>query len=79
MKETNLKALTERCKLTKTRQVMTLRDSKDAKVIGASYKTKTRRKWKVEKAMKEADFRLKHKVILGVTAVGTQEVCRMEG
>lgn len=56
-----------------------MRDSKDAKVIGASYKTKTRRKWKVEKAMKEADFRLKHKMILGVTAVGTQEVCRMEG
>ena len=58
---------------------MTLRDGKDAKVIGASSKTKTRRKWKVEESMKEADFRLKHKMILGVTAVGTQEVCRMEG
>ncbi|XP_076109046.1 uncharacterized protein LOC143077044 [Mytilus galloprovincialis] len=65
-------ALTEEYKVTKTRQVMTLRDSKDAKVRGAKVKIRTGRKWKAEEAVKEAETRLKHSVIVGVTAVGRQ-------
>ncbi|VDI57596.1 Hypothetical predicted protein [Mytilus galloprovincialis] len=67
-----MKALTEEYKVTKTRQVMTLRDSKDAKVRGAKVKIRTGRKWKAEEAVKEAETRLKHSVIVGVTAVGRQ-------
>ncbi|KAK6196159.1 hypothetical protein SNE40_001439 [Patella caerulea] len=51
---------------------MTLRDSKDAKVRGAKVKIRTGRKWKAEEAVKEAETRLKHSVIVGVTAVGRQ-------
>ncbi|XP_076113544.1 uncharacterized protein LOC143081178 [Mytilus galloprovincialis] len=67
-----MKALTEEYKVTKTRQVMTLRDSKDAKVRGAKVKIRTGRKWKAEEAVNEAETRLKHSVIVGVTAVGRQ-------
>ncbi|VDH98197.1 Hypothetical predicted protein [Mytilus galloprovincialis] len=49
-----MKALTEEYKVTKTRQVMTLRDSKDAKVRGAKVKIRTGRKWKQRKQFKEA-------------------------
>ncbi|XP_076080058.1 uncharacterized protein LOC143050834 [Mytilus galloprovincialis] len=65
-------ALTEEYKVTKTRQVMTLRDSKVAKVRGAKVKIRTGRKWKAEEAVKEAETRLKHSVIVGVTAVDRQ-------
>ncbi|XP_076113419.1 uncharacterized protein LOC143081070 [Mytilus galloprovincialis] len=67
-----MKALTEEYKVTKTRQVMTLRDSKDAKVRGAKVKIRTGRKRKAEEAVKEAETRLKHSGIVGVTAVGRQ-------
>ncbi|CAC5421780.1 unnamed protein product [Mytilus coruscus] len=65
-----LKALTEEFKVTNTRQVMMLRDSKDAKV-----KIRTGRKWKAEEAVKEAETRLRHSVTVGVTAVGRQKFC----
>ncbi|XP_076075792.1 uncharacterized protein LOC143046522 [Mytilus galloprovincialis] len=44
----------------------------DAKVRGAKVKIRTGRKWKAEEAVKEAETRLKHSVIVGVTAVGRQ-------
>ncbi|XP_071145089.1 uncharacterized protein [Mytilus edulis] len=51
---------------------MTLRDSKDAKVRGANVKIRTGRKWKAKEAVTEAETRLKHSVIVGVTAVSRQ-------
>ena len=55
-----LKPLTEEFKVTKARQVLMLRNSKDPKIREAGVTVRTGRKWKAEEAVEVAESWLKH-------------------
>ena len=65
-----LKSLTEEYKVTKARQTIMLRDSGDEKVREAGVQVNTGRKWKADKAVGEAESRLRHSGIVGSVAQG---------
>ena len=73
-----LTAVTEEFKVTKARQVMTLRDSKDEKVSKAGIKVRTGRKWTAEAAVEQAESRLRHKDIVGTVAMGRLGIGNLE-
>ena len=54
--------------------MLTLRDSPDELTCDAGIETRTSRKWSATEAVKQAENTLKHKDILGVTAVGRQGI-----
>ena len=58
--------------MAKSRLVMTLKDSQDSMVRRAGVVTRTGRKWSASQAVTQAESRLRHKDIVGTTAVGTQ-------
>ena len=58
--------------MAKSRLVMTLKDSQDSMVRRAGVVTRTGRKWSTSQAVTQAESRLRHKDIVGTTAVGTQ-------
>ena len=64
-----LSSVTEEFKVTKARQVMMLRDSSDEKVSGAQVEVNTGRKWRADKAVSDAEARLKHNDIVGTTTM----------
>ena len=47
-----------------------LRDSSDEKVSGAQVEVNTGRKWRADKAVSDAEARLKHNDIVGTTTMG---------
>lgn len=65
-----LSSLVEEYKVTKVRQHLTLRDSKDEKVRGARVNLEAGRKWSVQDTVREAELRLKQADIVGNVAVG---------
>jgi len=65
-----LKSLTEEYKVTKARQVIMLQDRGDEKVREAGVQVNTGRKWKADKAVGEAEARLRHSHIVGSVAQG---------
>ena len=65
-----VESLVEEFKVAKARSFMTLRDSKDPVVKNTQLDVKTGRKWSAEKAVEEAESRLKHKEIVGAAQVG---------
>ena len=65
-----LSSVTEEFKVIKVRQVMMLRDSADEKVSGARVEVNTGRKWRADKAVKNAESRLRHSDIVGTTTSG---------
>ncbi|XP_069139210.1 uncharacterized protein [Argopecten irradians] len=67
-----LSSLVEEFKTGKARLIMTLKESKDDKVRLAGVEVRTGRKWSASKAVDEAESRLRHKDIVGTTAVGRQ-------
>ena len=67
-----LSSLVEEYKVAKARLVMTLKDSRDDMVRRAGVETRTGRKWSASQAVAQAESRLRHKDIVGTTAVGTQ-------
>ena len=54
--------------------MLTLRDSPDELIRDAGIETRTSRKWSATEAVKQAENNLKHKDIVGVTAVGCQGI-----
>ena len=54
--------------------VLTLRDSQDELIRDAGIQTHTSRKWSATEAVKQAENTLKHRDIVGVTAVGRQGI-----
>ena len=54
--------------------MLTLRDSPEELIRDAGIKTSTSRKWSATEAVKQAEYTLKHKDIVGVTAVGCQGI-----
>nr|XP_022314167.1 uncharacterized protein LOC111118822 [Crassostrea virginica] len=67
-----LKSITEEFKVTKVRQHLMLRDSKDEKVRTARVEIRTGRKWSTRKTIGEAESRLRHSEIVGRVAIGRQ-------
>ena len=65
-----LKSVTEEYKVTKAHMVMMLKDSKDEKISQAGIETRSGRKWDVNKAVEEAESRLRHSDIVGTTTRG---------
>ena len=54
--------------------MLTLRDSPDELIRDAGIQTRTSRKWSATEAVRQAENTLKHKDIVGVTAVGRQGI-----
>jgi len=67
-----LTSLVKEYKVAKTRLYLTLRDSEDEKVSKAGIEVRTGRKWSVTKAVKQAESRLQHQVIVGATNKGRE-------
>ena len=63
-------SITEEYKVSKVRQVLQYRDSKDEKVSGASISVRTGRKWDAQEAVNDAESRLRHSLIVGRVAKG---------
>jgi len=56
--------------VSKTRLVLTLRDSRDQLVSQAEIETRTGRKWSASQAVEQAETRLKHLDIVETTSKG---------
>jgi len=67
-----LSSLVEEFKKAKTRLVLTLRDSPDKLIRDAGIVTRTGRKWSAIETVSQAESSIKHKDIVGMTAVGRQ-------
>jgi hypothetical protein len=67
-----LTSLVEEFKVAKTRFVVTMRQSQDQLTRKAGIETRTGRKWSASKAVNQAEGSLRHKDIVGMTAVGRQ-------
>ena len=67
-----LSSIIEKFKVSKCRLVMTLRDSKDAKVSEAGVQTRTARKWSARQAVQQAEDMLTIRDIIGNICVGRQ-------
>ena len=65
-----LKSLEEEFKVTRTREVLMYRDSRDPKVAQAGVVVKTGRKWSAKAAVLDAESRLRQKDLVGVVAHG---------
>ncbi|CAC5393214.1 unnamed protein product [Mytilus coruscus] len=65
-------SIVEEFKVSKTRLVMTLKESTYDKVRTAGVQMRTGRKWSASKAVSEAESRLRHKDIVGTVTVGRQ-------
>ncbi|XP_067296477.1 uncharacterized protein [Pseudorasbora parva] len=65
-----LSGLSEEFKVTRSREVLMYRDSKDTKVAAAGILVKTGRKWQAQEAVTKAEARLRHKTLLGSVAMG---------
>ena len=64
------KGLTEKYMVTKTREVMMFKNSKDPKVATACIEVRTGRKWNASLELEIAEERLRHKTLDGTVAVG---------
>ncbi|XP_052271950.1 uncharacterized protein LOC127872661 [Dreissena polymorpha] len=69
-----LSSLEEEFTTAKARLVLPLRDSPDELIREAGIQTRTSRKWSATESVSQAEHALKHKDIVGVTAVGREEI-----
>ncbi|XP_052238637.1 uncharacterized protein LOC127849934 [Dreissena polymorpha] len=67
-------SLLEEFKSAKARLVLTLRDFPDELIREAGIQTRTSRKWSAIESVSQAENALKHKYIVGVTAVGSEGI-----
>ncbi|XP_052268662.1 uncharacterized protein LOC127870041 [Dreissena polymorpha] len=65
-------SLVEEFKVAKGRLVVTLKESSDDMIWKAGIETRTGRKWSASQAVAQAESRLRHKDIVGTTAIGRQ-------
>lgn len=65
--ELPFKSLEEEFRVTKAREVVQYQDSSNPKVAKQGIRVKTGRKWRAEKAVKEADARLQNRLVEVVT------------
>jgi hypothetical protein len=69
-----LSSLVEEFKTAKTRLVLTIKDSPDELIREAGIVTRTGRKWLASECASQAESSLRHKDIVGITAVGRQGI-----
>lgn len=62
--------LTEEFMVTRTREALQYRESRDGKVASAGIQVKTGRKWRADEALEVAESRLRQKVLVGSIASG---------
>ncbi|XP_063058826.1 uncharacterized protein LOC134452393 [Engraulis encrasicolus] len=62
--------LTEEFMVTRTREALQYRESRDVKVASAGIQVRTGRKWRADKALEVAESRLRQKVLVGSIASG---------
>ena len=67
-----ISSLVEEYKVAKARLVMTLKESPDDMVRRAGVEIRTGRKWSASQAVAQSESRLRHRDIVGTTAVGTK-------
>lgn len=65
-----LKSLEDEFKVTRAREVLQYRDSRDPRVAKAGIEVRTGRKWKAEGAVQQAEARLHHNRLVGAVARG---------
>lgn len=63
-------SLVEEFKVTRVREQLQYKESKDPKVVAACIQSRTGRKWRAEKELEIAEDRLRHREILGTIAKG---------
>ena len=64
------RGLKEECVVTRTREAILYRDSRDLKVSGAGIEIRTGRKWNAARELKVAEERLQQKAMVGTVASG---------
>lgn len=62
--------LTEEFKVSRTREILQYRESRDEKVASAGIQVRTGRKWRADKALEVAESRLRQKALVGSIALG---------
>ena len=67
-----LKSITEELMVTKVRQHLMFKNSREEKVRSAKVEIRTGSKWSTKKTIENAESRLKHSKIVGRFAVGRQ-------
>ena len=67
-----LTSIVEEFKVTNGRLAVTLKQSTHDLIRKAGIETRTGRKWSASQALSQAESRLRHKAIVGTTAVGRQ-------
>lgn len=65
-----INGLSEEFMVTRAREVLQYRDSKDPRVSQASIEVRTGRKWRAHEAVDQAKSRLRHKELVGPVAIG---------
>ncbi|XP_030281784.1 uncharacterized protein LOC115586678 [Sparus aurata] len=65
-----INSLTEEFMVTRAREVLQYRESKDLKVSQAAIAVRTGRKWRAQEAVDQAESRLHHKELVGSVATG---------
>ena len=65
-----ISGLSEEFKVTKTREALMYRESKDPKVVAANIEVCTGRKWSAAQEIRIAEEKMRHKDILGTVAIG---------
>lgn len=63
-------SLDEEFRVSRTREAMMYRDSKDSRVAAAGIKVRTGRKWKAQEGLEVAESRLRHRALVGTVAMG---------
>ena len=64
------KSMKEEYRVTKVREAMLYRDSKDPKVAAAGIESKTGKKWNARKELEVAEERIRHRALVGIVAKG---------
>ncbi|XP_053183947.1 LOW QUALITY PROTEIN: uncharacterized protein LOC128367182 [Scomber japonicus] len=65
-----INSLEEEIRVSRTREALVYRDSKDSRVAAAGIVVRTGRKWKAQEGLELAESRLRHKALLGTVASG---------
>ncbi|XP_061571176.1 uncharacterized protein LOC133424524 [Cololabis saira] len=63
-------SLEEEFRVSRTREALLYRDSKDSKVASAGIVVRTGRKWRAQEGLEVAESRLRHRALVGTVATG---------
>lgn len=64
------RSLDEEFRVSRTREALLYRDSKDSKVATAGNVVRTGRKWRAQESLEVAESRLRHRALVGMVVTG---------